>query len=137
MKYLVDANVWSEVTRSTPTPAVVEWLVAHEADLAVDPIILGELDFGIRRLPVSRRRVALEAWFSETFATVPCLPLTAETSRHWARLLASLRKRGAEMPIKDSLIAATASEHQLIVVTRNVRDFKRAGVRVINPFPVH
>lgn len=63
--------------------------------------------------------------------------MTAETSLRWSSLLASLRKRGRAMPIKDSLIAASALEHDLTVVTRNLRDFKAAGVRLVDPFPVH
>jgi len=137
VKYLVDANVWSEVTRADPAPEVVQWLLAHEASLVVDPVILGELEYGILRLPAGRRRASLEAWFSRTFDGVTCLPFTTETSRHWARLLARLHKRGAQMPIKDSLIAATALQHELTVVTRNTRDFKRAGVPVVDPFAVH
>ena len=63
MKYLVDANVLSEPTKPTPDPRVVGWLRAHEPDIAVDPVILGELRFGILILPKGRKRAALERWF--------------------------------------------------------------------------
>ena len=52
----------------------------------------------------------------------------------WAKLLADLRAAGHAMPIKDSLIAATALVHGMTVATRNVRDFRRAGVKIVNPF---
>ncbi len=137
MKYLVDANVLSEVTRPEPAPEVVAWLSRHEADLAVDPIILGELEFGILKLPPGRRRAALERWFAQTFGGITCLPFTAQTAQRWARLLSELRRRGAAMPIKDSLIASTALLHGLVLVTHNTRDFRRAGVKLLDPFALH
>ena len=63
MKYLVDANVLSEPTKPEPDARVVAWLRAHERDIAVDPVILGELRFGILVLPKGRKRSALERWF--------------------------------------------------------------------------
>ena len=64
MKYLVDANVLSEPTKPTPDPRVMEWLRAHEADITVNPVILGELRFGILILPKGRKRTALEGWWT-------------------------------------------------------------------------
>ena len=134
MKYLVDANVLSETTRQSPSAEVIDWLRRHEEDLVVDPIILGELHFGLLLLPKSKRRAALEQWFLTTVRSIPCLPWTADTSLRWSSLLAALRKRGRAMPIKDSLIAASALEHDLTVVTRNLRDFTGIGVRTLDPF---
>jgi toxin FitB len=65
VKYLVDANVLSEPTKPRPDPRVVAWLRAHEQDIAVDPVILGELRFGILVLPKGKKRTALERWFEE------------------------------------------------------------------------
>jgi hypothetical protein len=134
VKYLVDANVLSEPTRPAPQAQVVGWLRDHERDIAVDPIILGEVRFGILRLHKGRRRARLEAWFDMGIRRLRCLPWEAETGLRWAELLARLRATGRAMPIKDSLIAATALVHGLAVVTRNRADFERAEVRVINPF---
>jgi predicted nucleic acid-binding protein len=134
VKYLVDANVLSEPTRASPAGRVVQWLRDHEADLVVDPIVLGELELGVLRLPKGRRRLELERWLQQTTQQLPCLPMTAQTAGHWARLLAELQRRGLAMPIKDSLIAATALAHGLTVVTRNTRDFQRTGVALIDPF---
>jgi predicted nucleic acid-binding protein len=132
--YLVDANVLSEPTRPVPEPAVIDWLRRHERDIVVDPVILGEIRFGIHLVPVGSRRRRLERWFAEGVERVRCLPWQAETGLRWARLLADLRAAGQSMPIKDSLIAATALAHALTVVTRNVRDFVKAGTKVIDPF---
>ena len=134
MKYLVDANVLSEPTKPTPASHVMKWLRAHEPDIAVDPVILGELRFGILILPPGRKRAALERWFNAGAGRLRCLPWDADTGLKWAELLARLRKTGTAMPIKDSLIAATALVHGLTVVTRNRADFDGAGVRIVNPF---
>lgn len=134
MKYLVDANVLSKPTKPMPDPRVVEWLRAHEPDIAVDPVILGELRFGILILPKGRRRTALEHWFDGGVGRLHCLSWDAETGLKWAELLARLRASGKGMPIKDSLIAATAAVHGLAVATRNRTAFANAGVRVVDPF---
>ena len=134
MTYLVDANVLSEPTKPEPQARVIDWLRRHEQEIAVDPIVLGEIRFGIYLLPAGRRRRQLERWFSEGVDIIHCLDWDATTGIRWAKLLADLRARGHSMPIKDSLIAATALAHGLTVVTRNTRDFSRARVKVFNPF---
>jgi hypothetical protein len=63
-----------------------------------------------------------------------CLPFDLACGLRWAKLLADLRASGRAMPIKDSLIAATALAHGLVVASRNVRDFKQAAVQVLDPF---
>jgi hypothetical protein len=134
VKYLVDANVLSEPTKPMPDPRVVEWLRAHEADIAVNPIILGEMRFGILILPEGRKRTSLERWFDAGVERLHCLPWDAHTGLKWAELLARLRTTGKAMPIKDSLIAATAAVHGLAVATRNRADFVNSGVRIVDPF---
>jgi hypothetical protein len=136
MRYLVDANVLSEPTKPSPEPRVVEWLRAHERDIAVDPIILGELRFGILLLPKGKKRTALERWFDDGVQRLHCLPWEADTGLKWADLLARLRTTGKAMPVKDSLIAATALLHGLKVVTRNRSHFETAAVRIVDPFVV-
>ena len=117
-----------------PDTRVVEWLRRNERYIAVDPIILGEVRFGILFLPRGKKRTRLERWFDGGVQRLQCLPWEAETGLRWAELLARLRTAGRAMPIKDSLIAATALVHGLTVVTRNRADFKNAGVRIIDPF---
>ena len=132
--FLVDANVLSEATKPEPDHRVLAWLARHEREITVDPIILGEIRFGIFLLPAGKRRARLERWFEEGVERIHCLPWEAATGLRWARLLAELRTSGRTMPIKDSLIAATALLHGLAVATLNRRDFERAGVEIVDPF---
>ncbi|HYN20029.1 MAG TPA: PIN domain-containing protein [Thermoanaerobaculia bacterium] len=134
MTFLVDANVLSEATKPEPDPRVVDWLARHEREIAVDPVILGEILFGILLLPNGKRRARLERWFKDGIERIHCLAWDAATGLRWAQLLAELRTRGRSMPIKDSLIAATALVHGFAVVTRNRSDFEKAGVQIIDPF---
>jgi predicted nucleic acid-binding protein len=133
VRYLVDANVLSEPTRAAPDADVIAWLRRHEREIAVDPIILGEIRFGILLLPESAKRRRLEQWFDVGVRRLQCLPWEARTGMRWAQLLAHLRTIGRAMPIKDSLIAATALVHGLTVVTRNRADFESAGVSLLDP----
>lgn len=134
MTHLVDANVLSETTRPQPDGRVVEWLSRHQAGLVVDPIVLGELRYGILRMAGGRRRARLERWFEGVVGKVACVPWDAECGVRWAELLADLRRSGNRMPVKDSMIAASALRYGLTLATRNTADFRNAGVVVIDPF---
>lgn len=134
MSVLVDANVLCEPTKPAPEPRAVEWLRRNERRIVVDPVILGEVLYGILRLPRGKRRQRLERWFDAGVSRIACLAWDAPTGLRWARLLADLRRRGRAMPIKDSLIAATALVHGIPVATRNTADFRASGVEVIDPF---
>jgi predicted nucleic acid-binding protein len=134
VKYLVDADVLSEATKPQPERCVVDWLRRHDADLVVNPIILGELEYGILLLPAGRKRTRLLQWFAGGVGQLNVIPIDAATATAWAHLLADLKRKGRAMPIKDSLIAATAKQHGLTIATRNTADYRHAGVQVVNPF---
>lgn len=133
MKHLVDANVLSEATKPEPDPRVVEWLRRNERSIAVDPIVLGEVRFGILLLERGARRTELERWFEQGISRIQCVSCDAAVGLRWAQLLADLRRGGKPMSIKDSLIAAAALAHDLAVVTLNQRDFEPAQVRLVDP----
>lgn len=120
--------------KKQPHLGVVDWLRQYEAELVIDPIILGEIRFGIHLLPTGKRRTRFETWFHDVVATIECLSWDIQTGLRWARLLADLRLAGKTMQVKDSLIAATALVHDLTIATRNVTDFRVAGVKLTNPF---
>jgi predicted nucleic acid-binding protein len=131
--HLVDANVLSEPTKPQPDEGVVEWLRQNERSIVIDPIVLGELRYGILRLGRGTRRSRLERWFEQGASRIECLPWDAQVGMRWAQLLAELHRRGSPMAVKDSLIAATALTHGLALATLNRRDFEPAGVRLVDP----
>ena len=100
----------------------------------MDSIILGELCIGILALPRGRKRTQLEQWFAVLVQTIDCLPWDAIISRRWAKLVVDLKQKGETMPLLDGMIAATALQHDLAIATRNRRDFRKAGVKTLNPF---
>jgi predicted nucleic acid-binding protein len=134
MIYLVDANVLSEPTKQAADKKVISWLTQNESNLVVDSIILGELRVGILALPRGRKREKLEQWFESVIEVIDCLPWDATISRRWAALVVDLKRKGETLPLLDGMIAATALEHDLTVATRNTRDFKKTGVKTLNPF---
>jgi toxin FitB len=134
MIFLVDANVLSEATKPDPSPQVLDWLRENQSEIVIDPIILGELRFGILQMPAGKRRRRLDRWFDQDVAALHCLSWDAVIALRWAELVADLRLAGLEMSMKDSMIAATALVYRLTVATRNVRDFLKAGIKVVDPF---
>ncbi len=133
-KFLVDANVLSEATKAAPDPLVVDWLRRNERLLAVDPVILGEIRYGILLLPKGHRRRKLEDWFEQVVRRIECLTSDARTGGRWAELLAQTRRAGRPMAVRDSLIAATALTYSLTLATRNVSDFAECGLTLVDPF---
>jgi predicted nucleic acid-binding protein len=84
VKYLVDANVLSEPTKPAPDAFLLAWLRRHELALAVSPIILGELEYGILILPAGRRRTRLEHWFGAGTPRLRVLDFDTATAHAWA-----------------------------------------------------
>jgi predicted nucleic acid-binding protein len=132
--FLVDTDVLSEAIKRKVDEAVVRWLRSHRAELVINPIILGEVRMGILLLPRSKRRERLLDWYTTTVEKIAVITFDSYSGLVWAELSADLWKKGRVMPIKDSLIAATARQHGLTIATRNTEDYKHAGVKLVNPF---
>jgi predicted nucleic acid-binding protein len=80
-----------------------------------------------------RKREKLERWLEDVVEAIECLPWDVTVSRRWAALVVELKRKG-EMPLLNGMIAASALHHNLTVATRNTRDFKKTGVKTVNPF---
>jgi predicted nucleic acid-binding protein len=136
--FLVDTNVISEFVRPQPDARVVGWLDATDpAILFASVVTLGEIRLGIEALPLSKRRTELELWLEEgvpEWFEANLLPVTKAIADRWGRMTIQAKKRGATITTSDGLIGATALEHNLTVVTRNIRDFAGTGVEILNPW---
>ena len=135
MTYLLDTNVLSETRKRQPAAGVAEWIAATPPDrLHVSVLTMGEIEQGIARVRGRGDRQqasALESWLRdvETAFEDRVLPVTLRVAAAWGR-----QQYAQPLPVIDALIAATARVHGMTVVTRNVKDFKRAGVDVLSPF---
>ncbi len=135
MKNLLDTCVIAEYQKTAPDTKVMNWLAAQiEESLFLSVLTVGEIEKGIARLPASKRKNSLEI-FLENLATRfdrRILNLDTPILRRWGRLTGGLEKKGRVLPIVDSLLAATALEYNLTIVTRNTADFADTGVPVLN-----
>jgi predicted nucleic acid-binding protein len=132
--YLLDTNVISELRKRRPRPAVVDWLRAVPSDnLHIAALTLGELQAGVEitRAQDPEKAEEIEFWIDRVASTWNIMPMDARVMRAWARLMVGKQ----DELIEDGMIAAVATVHRLIVVTRNVKDFKPFGVEILNPFP--
>lgn len=135
MAYLIDTNVLSELRRPRPPAAVREWFAARSATtLYVSVLTLGEIRKGVQAVADARRRQRLSDWLDTELGAYfrgHVLPVDAAVADRWSRLLADA---GRPLPAIDSLLAATALQHGLVLVTRNVRDFSSLPVEVFDPW---
>lgn len=131
--YLLDTNVVSELRRPKPHGGVVAWLESvPDQHLHLSAVTLGELQAGIEitREQDPEKAEAIETWIEQVEQTWNVLPVDGRSFRVWARLM----HRRSDDLIEDAMIAATAIVHNLVVVTRNVRDFEPLGVKTLDPF---
>ena len=136
--FLLDTNVPSELTYPRPSPKVEQWLeMMDDEQLFFSVISLAEICKGIAKLPESKKRTQLEEWLDSTLRPwfgERILPVTAPIAERMGRWAGEGEAAGRTIKIADGLIAATAVEHDLTLVTRNVRDFEAFGVRILNPW---
>lgn len=134
--FLLGTNVPSELTRPKPEPEVIQWLDdADDLRLFLSVVSLGEIFKGITVLPEGKRRQQLQQWVVETLRPWfdgRILPVSESVAERWGVLAGECQLTGRPLNVADGLIAATALEHGLTVVTRNVKDFSNLGVSVLD-----
>ncbi len=131
--YLLDTNVVSELRKLRPHGAVLAWIASVEdSHLHVSAVTLGEIQAGIEltRDQDSAKAAEIEAWLDLVAETYNVLPMDSAAFRTWAKLM----HRRSETLYEDAMIAAIAKTNGLTVVTRNVSDFTRFEVSLVNPF---
>lgn len=138
MKFLLDTCLISELVKKEPNAAVLKWLDERdEQNLFLSILTLGEIQKGISRLSTGVRKDDLQTWIEhdliERFEG-RILDLDLEMALIWGKLPGEAELKGEKLPVMDSLIAATAIAHGLVVVTRNVKDIERCRARVFNPW---
>jgi len=137
--FLLDTNVLSEFNRrGDPNPGVKQWLAAADTgSLYASVLTLAEIRFGVELLPPSKRRTQLEdwldrdlpAWFGDRILSVDRL-----IADRWGVVRAKRQMQGRPLSVVDGLLAATALQHGLTIVSRNVGDFALLGLAVLNPW---
>lgn len=136
--FLLDTNVLSELTRVTPDFRVTTWLQAvPEEELHVSVLTLGEIRKGIELLPPGTRRDQFERWQEtvlQTWFLGRVLPVDHLIAQRWGSLTAKAKLGGTPIAVIDGLLAATAAQHSLTVVTRNTKHFNGAGALLFNPW---
>ena len=131
--FLLDTNVVSELRKPKPHGADLAWIKqANDADLHLSAVTIGEIQAGIEitKEQNPEKATELSAWLDQLAAAYQVLPMDGRVFRDWARLM----HRKSDTLYEDAMIAATARVHDLILVTRNVTDFKILGVEILNPF---
>lgn len=135
MSYLIDTNVLSELRRKQPDAGVVDWFSKRPADtLYLSVLSMGEIRKGIEGVSDPQRAHALTDWLEielPKFFLGRLLPIDEAVADRWGRLQATAKR---PLPVVDSLLAATAQEHDFVLVTRNVQDFAGLAVELFNPW---
>jgi len=136
--FLLDTNIPSELTKPIPDARVRDWVDEQDdASMYLCVVSVGELRKGLTILPPSKRRTRLEEWLEQYLLPLfvgRILPVTQSIADRWGVMSGERQLRGTSLNMADGIIAATALEHNLTVVTRNVKDFAGLGVVFFSPW---
>jgi len=138
LRFLLDTNVVSELTKLQPNEAVVRWFAtAEEDDLFLSVITLAEVKYGLERLEAGARRTILEQWVTEYLEARfegRILAVDERVAQAWAKIVVPSEKLGKRMAIMDAFQAATAEVNGLALVTRDEEDFSEFPGAIVNPW---
>ncbi|MEP6902054.1 MAG: type II toxin-antitoxin system VapC family toxin [Actinomycetota bacterium] len=137
MRFLLDTNIISEPKQKKPNAQVLEWLDAQdESKLFLSVLTVGEIRKGISRLESGKKKAELEQWLEKLRSRFlrRILSLTEKTFLVWGKMSGEFEDKGIARPAFDSLLEATALEQDLILVTRNVKNFQNSQVTILNPW---
>lgn len=138
MKYLADTNFLSEFLKPRPNPGALKWLLAtDETEIGISVVTIGEIARGIARSRPGARQQRLQVWLDGYILTRfsdRIVPVGLAEMLEWGRRYGEFERQGSPRPVIDSLLAVTAQVNELSIVSRNVRDFDRWDVPVINPW---
>src|SRR6478672_3948725 len=133
--YLLDTCVFAEYSKPRPNSNVFDWIDAQEQEAQfISVLSIGEKQRGISRLPSSRRKNSLEAVLESIVTRFDrrIIQLDISILRRWGRMIGELELKGRKLPVVDSLIAATALEHDLTIITQNTSDFADTNALVLD-----
>ena len=137
MKFLLDTNVISEPKQKQPNERVLEWLDAQdESKLFLSVLTIGEIRKGIARLESGKKKAELEQWLEKLRNRFSrrILSLSEKTFLVWGKMCGEFENKGIVRSALDSLLEAASLEHDLILVTRNVKNFQNSQVTILNPW---
>lgn len=135
MSWLLDSDVLSQPAKKAGNARVISWLEKHQDQCYTSSIVVAQLAFWVRSKR-GKQRIALQKWLTDLIEAMQgrILGFNVSTAHVWAEQQHQFQTAGKPMPVEDSYIAAIARRHNLTVVTGNVKDFQRPGVRVFDPF---
>jgi predicted nucleic acid-binding protein len=135
VSWLLDSDVLSQPAKKAGDGRVISWLEKHQDQCYTSSIVVAQLAFWVRTKR-GNQRIALQKWLTDLIEAMHgrILGFNVSTAHVWAEQQHKFQAMGKPMPVEDSYIAAIARRHNLTVVTGNVKDFQRPGVRVFDPF---
>ena len=138
MKFLLDTNVVAEWVKPRPEARVVSWLAEIDEDrVFLSVVSFAEIRRGVEAMPSGRRRERLASWLADELPARfegRVLDVDQRVAHSWGTVMVCSQKAGLTMGTMDAFFAATAQAHGLTLVTRDVRDFKAAGIELFNPW---
>ncbi len=138
MKYILDTNIISEFISRTPNQKVIDYILTlNENDIYLSVITIGEIKAGVEKLADGQKKDKLLYWLEHDLLVRfenRIIDIDTEIMLQWAIVNTKLKQLGKPLPIMDSLIGATSQVKDMVLLTRNEKDFKNLDIRMVNPF---